>query len=58
MKYYKLFSINLLRFIKAHGIRPVSKGVHENGKTYWIFEVTPELSKVLTTWTENKASNL
>lgn len=52
--YYKLFSINLLRFIKAHGIRPVSKGVHPNGKTFWLFEMTPELSEVLTRWTENK----
>lgn len=56
MKYYKLFSINMLRFIKAHGIRPVSKGLHPNGKTFWIFEITDELSKVLTTWTNNKVT--
>lgn len=53
-QYYKCFSINLLRFIKVHGIRPVSKGVHPNGKSFWIFEMNEELSKVLTTWTENK----
>lgn len=44
-----------MRFIKAHGIKPVSKGVNKNtDKTFWVFEVTDELSKVLTTWTNNK----
>lgn len=55
VEYYKNFSINQLRFIKAHGIRPVSKGTHENGKSFWIFEMTPELSEVLKRWTENKS---
>lgn len=54
MKYYKCFSINMLRFIKVHGIKPVSKGIHPNGKTYWVFEVTDALSEVLATWTSNK----
>lgn len=52
--YYKCFSLNLRRFIGAHGIRHISKGVHPNGKTFFIYEVTPELSSVLTTWSNNK----
>ncbi|MGB3160372.1 MAG: DUF5659 domain-containing protein [Carnobacterium sp.] len=52
IKYYKCFSINMLRFIKIHGIRAVSKGVHANGKTYWVFEETEELSEVLYKWSE------
>jgi hypothetical protein len=56
-KFYSCYSINQLRFIKAHGIKPVSKGVNKNtGKTFWVFEVTDELSNVLTTWTNNKQS--
>lgn len=54
--YYKLFSINLLRFIKLHGFRPISKGVHPvTGKGYWIFEMNDDLSQVLTTWSKNRA---
>lgn len=52
--WYKCFSINQLRFIKIHGIKAVSKGVHSNGKTFWIFEMTDELSDVLTRWTEER----
>lgn len=45
----------MLRFIKAHSIKPVSKGINPNtGKTFWVFEMTEELSQVLTTWTNNK----
>lgn len=55
MTYYKLWSINLLRFIKAHGIRPISKGIHPNtNRQFWVFEVTEELSAVLQAWTNNK----
>lgn len=53
--YYKLFSVNLLRFIKAHGIRPVSKGVHPvTLKNYWLFIMTDELSEILHTWSHNR----
>ncbi len=56
--YYKLFSVNLLRFIKLHGFRPISKGIHPSTmRNYWIFEMSDELSEVLTTWTKNKAKN-
>jgi hypothetical protein len=54
--YYKCFSINQLRFIKIHGIKPVSKGIHPNGKTFWVFDMNDELSAVLTTWTKNKVN--
>ncbi len=53
--FYSCYSINQLRFIKAHNIRPVSKGINKHTeKTFWVFEMTDELSKVLTTWTNNK----
>ena len=58
-KFYSCYSINMLRFIKAHSIRPVSKGVnHNTGKTFWVFELTDELSVVLTKWTNNKKVNV
>lgn len=54
-KFYSCYSINMLRFIKAHSIKPVSKGVNGNtGKTFWVFETTDELSAVLKTWSSNK----
>ena len=56
--YYKLFSINLLRFIKMHNLKPVSKGVHPvTNKNYWVFELDEQLSEILTTWSNNKESN-
>lgn len=55
IKYYKLYSIPLKRFISVHGIKPLSKGVNkETGKTFWVYEVTPELEELLKTWTANK----
>lgn len=54
-QYYKCFSINQLRWIKCNEIYPIGKNTNKNtGRTFWIFEVTPELSQVLTAWTENK----
>lgn len=53
-RYFKLYSIPLLRFIKAHGMKPLSKGVNKvTGKTFWLFEMDDELSRVLTIWTNN-----
>jgi hypothetical protein len=52
--YYTLFSVNLLRFLKAHGLRPVSRGTHQNGKNFWVFEVDDTLSNCLTTWSNNR----
>lgn len=56
-KPFKCFSINLLRFISAHGIKPMSKGLHENGKSYWIFN-SDEISDILLAWTNNKPEQL
>ena len=54
-EYYKCFSLNLKRFIAVHGIRHISKGIHpETNKVFFIYEMTPELSEILTTWTNNK----
>jgi hypothetical protein len=44
----------MLRFIKSHNIRPIRKGLHDNGRNFWVFEMTDELSKVLTAWTNYK----
>ena len=56
--YYKSFSINMNRFIKAHGIHPMSKSIHQDtGKTYWIYEMTNELSTILNQWSANKFQN-
>jgi hypothetical protein len=53
MKFYKCYSINLLRFIKSHNIRYMSKFINKTTtKTAWIFELTPELETILTRWTE------
>ena len=46
------------RFIKAHGIHPMSKSIHQDtGKTYWIYEMTNELSTILNQWSANKFQN-
>lgn len=55
MRYYKCYSINLLRFIRVHGIKPISSGI--NSKTqrrFWIFVLDDELSRILTIWSNNK----
>lgn len=44
-----------MRWIKAHSIKPVSKGFNDNtGKNFWVFEVDDKLGAVLTAWTNNK----
>ncbi|WP_404354612.1 hypothetical protein [Exiguobacterium aurantiacum] len=58
IEYYRCFSINMLRFIRAHGIEPVSKGVHPvTARTFWLFEMDAELSRILKTWSKNKPPN-
>ena len=32
--YFPCFSINLHRFLKANGVKYMSKGTHENGKVF------------------------
>lgn len=54
-QFYKCFSYNLKRFIEVHGIRAISRGVHpKTNKTYFVYEINEELSRVLSTWSANK----
>lgn len=53
MKFYTCYSINLLRFIKTHNIRYISKFIHKTtNKTAWVFELNNELADILTIWTK------
>lgn len=55
IKEYKCFSFPLRNYIFSKGIREVDKGVSsKTGKVFYLFEVTEELSAVLTEWTENR----
>lgn len=54
-EYYKCYSWRLKNFISAHNIYPVSSGVHPvTNKVFHIYEMTPELSKILTNWSKNR----
>lgn len=54
-EWYKCYSINLLRFIKAHNIRYDSKFVNKTTeKTCWLFKKTDELSIILKAYTNSK----
>ena len=56
MRFYKCYSINMLRFVKMHNIKYKSKFINKDtGKTAWIFEMTPELDEILTKWSNNKS---
>lgn len=55
MQFYKNFSINQERFLRANGFKYMSKGIHkETGRSYWVYELTPELSKMLENWSITK----
>ena len=56
IKFMQIWSINLLRFLKANNLRAVSKFVDENGsgKTCWVFEQTEEMESVLSDYTRQK----
>lgn len=58
VKFFKNFSINLHNFFKANGERPVSKGVHPNGKTYWVYVHDERLDELLGKWAEGKEKAL
>ena len=56
-RYYKCFSWRLKNFISAHNIYPISSGVHPvTSKVFHIYEMTPELSKILTNWSKNRGN--
>lgn len=54
--FFQCFSINFHRFLKANGLRSMSKGVHQNGKTFWVYERTENFEKLLKIWHETKPS--
>lgn len=53
--YFKCYSWRLKNFISAHGIYPISSGLNnQTSKVFHIYEMTPELSKILTNWSKNR----
>jgi hypothetical protein len=52
--FFQCFSINFHRFLKANGLRAMSKGVHQNGKTFWVYERTDNFEKILKIWHDTK----
>lgn len=57
-EYFKCFSVPLHRFLRVNGVKPLSKGVHEETqKTFWVYEMNDRLAELLTVWTANKPSN-
>lgn len=55
IEWYKCYSHNLKNFISVHNIYPVSSGVHpRTNKVYHVYELTDELSEVLTAWSNSK----
>lgn len=54
-EYFKCYSYNLKNFIAVHNIYPISSGIHPvTDKVFHVFEMTDELSEVLTAWTNNR----
>jgi hypothetical protein len=50
--FFQCFSINFHRFLKANGLRSMSKSTHPNGKTFWVYERTEDFEKCLKIWHE------
>ncbi len=53
-KFFQCFSINFHRFLKANGLRAMSKGVHSNGKTFWVYERNEIFDKCMKIWADTK----
>lgn len=52
-EFYKCYSFPLRDFISAHNIYYMSTGVHpRTDKVFYVYEMTEELSKVLTAWSD------
>lgn len=50
------YSFKLYHFLKAHGVRYVSKGKNaNNGLSYWVFERNEQLGDLLGKWEAFKA---
>jgi hypothetical protein len=52
--FFQCFSINFHRFLKANGLHSMSKGVHKNGRTFWVYERTENFEKCLKIWHDTK----
>lgn len=52
--YFSCFSINLHRFLRANGLKYLSKGTHSNGKTFWVYSRDEQFEKLLEIWGKNK----
>jgi hypothetical protein len=48
--FFQCFSINFHRFLKANVLHSMSKGVHQNGKTFWVYERSEGFEKLLKIW--------
>lgn len=56
-RYFKCYSWRLKNFISAHGIYPISSGVNgQTNKVYHLYEMTDELSRILTNWSKNRGN--
>lgn len=55
MKKFRCYSANMKKFLIDKGFKYLWVDVSKaNGKTFWMFELTDELSQALTEWTNNK----
>lgn len=52
--FFQCFSINFHRFLKANGLRAMSKNTHKNGKTFWVYERSTDFEKCLQVWHDTK----
>ena len=60
VKKYTCGSPNLCKFLENNGLSLVyhyKLGKERRGRTMWVFITTPELSELLTKWTNNKPKN-
>lgn len=59
IEFFKCYSINLLRFIKAHNVRYISKFINDRtNKTCWLFIIDDKLSEILKKYSESKSDSV
>lgn len=60
VKKYVCGSPNLCKFLEQNGLKHVYSyklSKERKNRTMWVFIMTPELSELLTQWSNNKPSN-
>ena len=60
VKKYTCGSPNLCKFLEQNGLKYVYSyqlNKERKNRTMWVFVMTPELSALLTEWSNNKTSN-